>query len=117
MGWSKQLLAEIGLVTRARMKRLRCSMPLNEERVSVSVKTIMLATDFSTCSDKAASYARALARRFSSTVEIAHVFDPSVVTPYPEAIIGLPAKERRQISNQNLLHLRDDFAVSGINTK
>jgi nucleotide-binding universal stress UspA family protein len=92
-------------------------MPLIEEQVSVSVKKIMFATDFSTISDKAASYARALARRFSSTVEIAHVFDPSVVTSYPEAIIGLPVKERRQISNKSLEHLRDDFAASGIDTK
>jgi nucleotide-binding universal stress UspA family protein len=92
-------------------------MPFIEERVSVSVKKIMLATDFSTCSDKAASYTKALARRFSSTVEIAHVFDPSVVTSYREAIIGLPAKERGQIGKENLEHLRNDFAASGIDTK
>ncbi len=92
-------------------------MPLIEERVSVSIKKIMLATDFSPCSDKAVSYARALARRFSSAVEIAHVFDPSVVTSYPEAIIDLPVKERWKISNENLEHLRDHFAGSGIDMK
>jgi nucleotide-binding universal stress UspA family protein len=92
-------------------------MPLIEERVSVSVKTIMLATDFSTCSDKAASYARALARRFSSTVEIAHVFDPSDVTSHPKAILGLSVKERQKLSNEKLEHLRDDFIASGIDTK
>ncbi len=92
-------------------------MPLIQERVSVSVKKIMLATDFSTCSDKAASYARALARRFSSSVEIAHVFDPSVVTSYPEAIIGFPVNERRQICRENLENLHDYFAGFGINSK
>lgn len=92
-------------------------MPLIEERVSVSIRTIMLATDFSACSDKAASYARALARRFSSTIEIAHVFDPSLVTSYQEAILGLPIHERRKIGNENLEHLRGDFAASGINTE
>jgi len=65
-------------------------MPVIGERVSVSVKKILLATDFSSASEKAASYARALARRFSSTVEITHVFDPSIVTSYEEAIMGLP---------------------------
>jgi nucleotide-binding universal stress UspA family protein len=51
-------------------------MPVLQERVSVSVETILLATDFSPASEKATAYAKALARRFSSTVEIAHVFDP-----------------------------------------
>jgi nucleotide-binding universal stress UspA family protein len=92
-------------------------MPVIGDRVSVSVRKIMLATDFSSASDKAACYARAMALRFSSTVEIAHVFDPSVVTSYPEAIIGLPAKERRRISDENLERLRDDFSASGIVTR
>lgn len=92
-------------------------MPVIGERVSVSVGKILLATDFSSVSDKAGSYARALARRFSSTVEIAHVFDPSVVTSYPEAIMGLPVKERRQINNENLERLRNEFSASGIDVK
>ena len=94
-------------------------MPVIGERVSVSVKKILLATDFSPASEKAASYARALARRFSSTVEIAHVFDPSVVTSYSyeEAILGLPVNERRRIANENLERLRDDFSASGIDTR
>ena len=92
-------------------------MPLIEERVSVSVKKILLATDFSSASEKAASYARVLARRFSSTVEIAHVFDPSIVTSYEEAIIGLPVNERRRIASENLERLRDDFSASGIDVR
>jgi nucleotide-binding universal stress UspA family protein len=93
-------------------------MPVIGERVSVSVKKILLATDFSSVSEKAASYARALARRFSSTVEIAHVFDPSVVKSYKEVLIGLPINEkRRRISNENLERLRDDFSASGINAR
>ena len=92
-------------------------MPLIEERVSVSVKKILLATDFSSVSEKAAAYARALARRFSSTVEIAHVFDPSVVTSYEEAIVGLPVNERRRIANENLERLHDDFSASGIDAR
>ena len=92
-------------------------MPLIEEPVVISLKKILLATDFSDSSEKAASYARALARRFSSTVEIAHVFDPSVVTSYEEAIVGVPADERRRIANQNLDRLRDDLTASGIRTR
>ncbi|WP_035356114.1 universal stress protein [Edaphobacter aggregans] len=92
-------------------------MPVIGERVSISVKKILLATDFSSTSEKAASYARALARRFSSTVEIAHVFDPSVVKSYKEVLMGLPINERRRISNENLERLRDDFSASGIDAR
>ena len=92
-------------------------MPVIGERVSVSVKKILLATDFSSASEKAASYARALARRFSSTVEITHVFDPFMVTSYEEAIMGLPVNERCRISNENLRRLRDDFSACGIDTR
>jgi nucleotide-binding universal stress UspA family protein len=92
-------------------------MPLIEERVSVSIKKILLATDFSSASEKAAAYAGALARRFSSTVEIAHVFDPSVVTSYEEAIVGLPVNERRRTANEDLERLRDELSASGINAR
>jgi nucleotide-binding universal stress UspA family protein len=88
-------------------------MPVIGERVSVSVKTILLATDFSPASEKAASYARALARRFSSTVEITHIFDPSAVASYGEAIVN----ERRRMSNETLERLRDGFSASGINAR
>jgi nucleotide-binding universal stress UspA family protein len=92
-------------------------MPVIGERVSVSVEKILLATDFSSASEKAAAYAKALARRFSSTVEITHVIDPSVVTSYEEAIVGLPVNERMQIANENLERLRDDLSASGITVR
>jgi nucleotide-binding universal stress UspA family protein len=47
-----------------------------------SVERILFATDFSDVSNNAAPYARALARRFSSGVEIAHFFDPASVRSY-----------------------------------
>jgi nucleotide-binding universal stress UspA family protein len=88
-------------------------MPVIGERVSVAVKKILLATDFSPASEKAASYARALARRFSSTVEITHIFDPSAVASYGEAMVN----ERRRMSNETLERLRDGFSASGINAR
>jgi nucleotide-binding universal stress UspA family protein len=84
------------------------------QRVTVSVKNILLASDFSSASDKAAAYAKALALNFRSNVEIAHVFDPSVVTSYMEAILGLPVKERLHVSNESLERLQRDFTAAGI---
>jgi nucleotide-binding universal stress UspA family protein len=92
-------------------------MPVIGECVSVSLQKIMLATDFSPASEKAASYARALARRFASTVEIVHVFDPSIVSNYEQAIIALPVSERLRISNENLERLRDDFSGSRVDAR
>src|ERR1035441_3465994 len=91
----------------------RCIMPVLQ-RVSVSVKNILLASDFSSASDAAASYAKGLALNFRSNVEIAHVFDPSVVTTYMEAVLGLPVKERQHISNESLRRLEREFVAAGI---
>ena len=94
----------------------RCRMPVIGERVPISVGKILLATDFSSVSEKAASYAKALALRFSSIIEIAHVFDSSAIT-YEEAWVGVSINESRKISNESLERLRDDFVSSGIETR
>lgn len=92
-------------------------MPVIGERVSVSVQKILFATDFSNISEKVASYARALARRYCATVEVAHVFDPSIVETYEQAILGLLPKEKRQASREELDNLERHFAVAGIEAK
>ena len=92
-------------------------MPLIEEPVTVAIQRILLATDFTSSSDKALSFARALALRFSSSIEITHVFDPSVVTSYEEAVIGLPVAERRRLADETLNRLRDDLSASGIDIR
>lgn len=84
------------------------------QRVSVSLKNILFATDFSSASDRAASYAKALALNFRSSVEIVHVFDPSVVTTYVEAILGVPVKDRHRVVSDSLENLKNDFAAAGI---
>jgi nucleotide-binding universal stress UspA family protein len=87
------------------------------QRVSVSLKNILFATDFSSSSDSAASYARALALNYRSSVEIVHVFDPSKVTSYVEAILGVPVKDRRQVVSETLDQLRSEFAAAGIDAQ
>jgi nucleotide-binding universal stress UspA family protein len=82
-----------------------------------SVERILFATDFSAASNNAASYARALARRFSSSVEIAYVFEPTFVKSYEEAIVGRTEEERRRFVEDELEHLREDFSAFGINAR
>jgi nucleotide-binding universal stress UspA family protein len=82
-----------------------------------SVEKILFATDFSAVSNNAASYAKALARRFSSSVEIAHVFDPASVRSYEEPIVSRTEEERRRLVEDQLERLREDFSALGINTR
>ena len=82
-----------------------------------SVERILFATDFSAVSNNAASYARALARRFSSSVEIAHVFDPASVKSYEKPIVSRTEEERRRLVEDELEHLREDFSALGINAR
>lgn len=83
----------------------------------VAINRILFATDFSAVSSNAASYAKALAHRFSSSIEIAHVFDPEPVLSHKEAMEGLPVKERRRLIEDNLKRLKEDFSASGINAQ
>jgi len=85
--------------------------------VSVSIDTILLATDFSVEAERAAAYAKAIARRYGSVLEIANVFDPSIVASYEEAVIALPISERRQASKEGLEKLRVRLASSGVVTR
>ena len=92
-------------------------MPVIQDRVTVSVETIMLATDFSPAAEKAALFAKALARRFASTVEITHIFNPSTVDSYEEAIMTLLVDERRRNSEARVDALKHDFLDAGIRAR
>lgn len=92
-------------------------MPVMQESIALSIRTILLATDFSATSQRAEVYAKALARRFGSTVEITHVFNPSVVTSYEEAMVGVTRSIRESHCEERLRLCQASFARSGIATK
>jgi nucleotide-binding universal stress UspA family protein len=82
-----------------------------------SIERILFATDFSSVSNIAASYAEALARRFSSSVEIAHVFDPVSLKSIEEPIVSQTEEERRRLVEDKLEHLRENFCALGIDAR
>jgi nucleotide-binding universal stress UspA family protein len=86
-------------------------------RQPFSVERILFATDFSAASNNAASYARALARRFSAFVEIAYVFDPTSIKSHEEAMVNRSEEERRRFVEDKLEHLREDFSALGISAR
>jgi nucleotide-binding universal stress UspA family protein len=87
------------------------------QRVSVSLKNILLATDFSPVSEKAASYAKALAMNFRSAVEIVHVIEPSLVISSLEVVLGLPVKHKWRSCNEGVERLRQDFSAAGLEAR
>ncbi len=90
-------------------------MPVIDQRADIAIQTIVLATDFSLPSEKAAAYAKTLAHRFGSTVELTHVIDLSVATPSEGALIGLAVDEKRRESTEKLERLSRNF--SGTRTR
>ncbi len=99
------------------LDRFEVLMPVIQQGISVAVDNILLATDFSQASENAAAYAKALARRFTSTVEIAHVFNSSQVLSEEEALPGPPLFDRRQNSSNCLENLRGEFEAAGIRVR
>ena len=81
-------------------------MPLIETPVYLSIEKILLATDFSLPSEKAADYAKALARRFNSTVDVAHCFNPSVVISPENATLGYTAQMKEQLASEAVAQTR-----------
>ncbi len=92
-------------------------MPVIQEPVAVTLDTILFATDFTSNSERAGEYATAIARRFGSTIELAHVFDPSVVSTYDDAIISLPVDTRRRVMEERLGLWQQTFLSAGVKTK
>jgi nucleotide-binding universal stress UspA family protein len=82
-----------------------------------SIERILFATDFSATSNNAASYARVLARRFSSSVEIAHIFEPAPLKSYDEPVVSRTEEEQRRLIEGKLEHLREDFSALGIDAR
>src|SRR4051812_20217712 len=87
------------------------------QRVSISVKNILVATDFSSVSNIAAAYAKGLATNYRSDVELVHVFDPGGVNDYVDALLGLDTKERLKLSSESLADLQREFTAAGIPTQ
>jgi nucleotide-binding universal stress UspA family protein len=88
-----------------------------EPTAQLSFKKILLATDFSAASVRAGAYAKAVAQRFDSELEIANIFNPSVVTLYEEAVVSMTPAEMRLIANENLERFARDLHLDGIKTQ
>lgn len=92
-------------------------MSVTGDEINLIVERILLATDFSMASEVAANYARAIAKRFSSTVTLANVIDLSMASRSEVAVAGQLIAEMRRDSSENLERLANDFSRSGVRVK
>jgi len=74
------------------------SAVLSEPQSAVSLKNILLATDFSAASEKAFSYAVAMARRHGAKITLVHVIPPESVSFAPA-----PPAERQRYEEERQL--------------
>jgi len=92
-------------------------MTVTQEPAAVSIDTILLATDFSGASEKAASYAKAIARRFGATLEMVHVVDPSAVAIYDEVAGAMPTLHKSFGEAEDQAGTQASFIEAGVVTK
>jgi nucleotide-binding universal stress UspA family protein len=92
-------------------------MPVLSEPTAISVEKILIATDFSVASERALAYAKSLALRFGSMLELAHVFDPTVVTSWESAELEISPEERLRMSQDRLGDLERKMLSAGIVTR
>jgi nucleotide-binding universal stress UspA family protein len=92
-------------------------MAVIQEPVAISLEKILVATDFCVSSDRAVAYARALAMRFGSTLEVAHIFDPTVTTSWEAAELEIPPEDRERQSEERLAQVDLAIRQHGLETK
>lgn len=89
-------------------------MPVIGDQVGLTLDRIVLATDFTTVSEKAATYAVGLSKRFASTLSLVHIVDLSVATRSEEAMVGLPLDQMRHDSAEDQERLLNEVTMAGI---
>ncbi len=69
-------------------------MPTVAPQAALAIRNVLIATDFSPCSQRALLHAVAAAHRFGSTLHIVHVLKPAVFSFCPpEGYMGVPEAE------------------------
>ena len=68
----------------------------------IALQNILVATDFSSTSEKALRYAMALASRYHSRIHLAHMIQPTAIEPAPPDLASRSFEELYQSAKQSL---------------
>lgn len=88
-------------------------MPVIENYVGLALERVLVATNFAEDSSLALQYGKALAKRSSSRMVVAHVVDLSVATRSERAVVGIPVDEMRRTSTENMERTLTELQSSG----
>jgi nucleotide-binding universal stress UspA family protein len=89
-------------------------MPVIGVRPALNLERILFATDFSAAARVAESYARALAQRFGSTVDVVHVFDPTDHDSQEGDVLLPVNKLRRKLRQRRVDGVAAELAEQGV---
>jgi nucleotide-binding universal stress UspA family protein len=93
-------------------------LAISEQRTQAgwTLDRIVLATDFSEAAERAATYAMVLAKRYLSSLSLAHVVDLSAAAPYRSEAASMPLEAMRESSLQNQSRLLNQMTSAGVRT-
>lgn len=84
-----------------------------------TIKSLLVATDFSACAKVAVTEAISFAKLHGANVHVAHALDTPIpiFTPYDVAIPPGLIEQARTYANENLEKVRAQFAAAGLSAK
>ena len=89
-------------------------MAVFQELTAVCIEKIVVATDFSEASERATEYARALALRYGSKLDLIHIFDPSGPPFGDSREAEIPPEQQRGATQEKLERSGRWVADSGV---
>jgi len=89
-------------------------MTLVDSRTRISLRNILLATDFSAASEAALQYALAIARRYDSQIYVAHVIRPDTYQLVPPEAMSAALEQTRRYAEQQMANLLISGCLRGI---
>src|SRR5215469_1753135 len=92
-------------------------MPVIQNEVGLTLDKIVVATDFTPESEKALTYARALAHHFASKLILAHVIDLSIAVPLEASFGGPDLDSMRSDGAENMDRTLRDLEINGLKAR
>lgn len=96
------------------MQNSETRLPLADESQRIALRNILMATDFSSCSEAALDYALSVARRYDAQLYVAHVVLADTFQPAPLGAEDLTASQAIRRAEQQMAELLVSGKLRGI---
>lgn len=89
-------------------------MPVIQNPVGLTLERIVVATNFDHESENALAFASALAKRFASSLTLAHVIDLSIATRSEAAVVGVPIDQMKRSGADSMEQALSSLGAGGL---